>query len=755
MAEENKAIEWPGGANVADDFDFLMVGKDGQPIMKIPKEKLNEVIVINGEGVKAVAGGASSATPTILAPGPAGQNRKMEDVTGWFVNGTGNPLVATGTPWEAPAGFKNTNWWDGTAGTWSLGSSVPLPSNPAEGLVAKGDYRAVAGDLVYKSTNKDLTNLLVNSDFANGLTNWTVDTNITDAAVNSGILTFTGKGNIDVSGNRISQLVSLPSTGIVYIRVEAKSDVGAKLLLGRGTSGGYRTFDTTNLFQSFSANFAAAPSRLRIGAELDMKIAIKNVMAIDLTVVFGAGNEPSSTDMDAIISSLGGYYNGFKNVDLNKVINDLYKKANHGYTTGEAVKTLKEVDVIASAAATKIETKPFLKAINKAGFDQRAIKSVQLVGNPTEAQLKESGKWLRLFITYIRVINLDSVSTTIVQVAKYNTASGSVGNGNISVSSYNGTIGADENGILIVTTKEFSGSGLSFKIVIDTTKLRPGIDTTKDLLNGVELDTVYLYSQLTTASSSGEIGLGAGDSIYQFTNIPEMIGKNLGIPFLNCGVGGSRMSVHEDARYNELSLYRIADAIHSGDFTAQVNAINAIIPTVTAPKQRQLERTRDNYINTDFSKLTKLTLAYGTNDFTANIPIGEISRSNMNYNTIVGALNYSIDKISSAFPQIDINTNTPFFRYVNFKNPTTGIEEPIDVDDYTNAIGLKLYQVVDAIKETSALNHIPCLDRYRNSGFSKYNHELYYEDSTHLNALGAIREANNETAFLKSIYFLK
>jgi len=126
--EEGKAIQWPAGADEATDFDFLMVGKDDEPIMKIPKEKLNEVIVINGEGVKAVAGGATSAAPTILRPGPTGANRKMEDVTGWFVNGTSaEPPIAIGTPWEAPAGNKNTNWWDGTAKVWSLGSSVVLP----------------------------------------------------------------------------------------------------------------------------------------------------------------------------------------------------------------------------------------------------------------------------------------------------------------------------------------------------------------------------------------------------------------------------------------------------------------------------------------------------------------------------------------------------------------------------------------------------------------------------------------------------
>lgn len=152
--EESKAIEWPGGADEATDFDYLLVGKDGVPIMKIPKEKLNEVIVINGEGVKAVAGGATSANPTILRPGPTGANRKMEDVEGWFVNGTAaEPPVSVGEPWEAPTGFKNTNWWDGT--TWSLGSSVPLPSTPVA-----NDYGTSATDAISQAKATETKNVV-------------------------------------------------------------------------------------------------------------------------------------------------------------------------------------------------------------------------------------------------------------------------------------------------------------------------------------------------------------------------------------------------------------------------------------------------------------------------------------------------------------------------------------------------------------------------------------------------------------------
>lgn len=151
--EEGKVIQWPGGADEATDFDFLMVGKNNKPIMKIPKEKLNEVIVINGEGVKAVAGGASSSAPTILRPGPAGQNRKMEDVQGWFVNGTAaEPPVAVGEPWEAEAGNKNTNWWDGD--TWSLGSSVALPKTLLDEQGGALSYER--GKLI--EDNKDVNN---------------------------------------------------------------------------------------------------------------------------------------------------------------------------------------------------------------------------------------------------------------------------------------------------------------------------------------------------------------------------------------------------------------------------------------------------------------------------------------------------------------------------------------------------------------------------------------------------------------------
>lgn len=170
--EEKNALPWPGGASKVEnisEFEFLMCGNDDEPILKIEKQKLNEFIVVNGEGVKAVAGGATSSSPTILRPGPTGQNRKMEDVEGWFVNGTADePPVAVGDPWEAPAGFKNVNWWDGIAGTWSLGSSVELPKDPVNGVPVPNNENATSGDTVYKySARKDQFQKMANNESFN------------------------------------------------------------------------------------------------------------------------------------------------------------------------------------------------------------------------------------------------------------------------------------------------------------------------------------------------------------------------------------------------------------------------------------------------------------------------------------------------------------------------------------------------------------------------------------------------------------
>lgn len=148
MAEQN--VRWPQDATQLTDAEItpdtpLMAADnaDDEKLSYITHSQLAEsvgkIVEINGIEVKPIAGGATEATAVVLPAGPAGENRKMSNVTGWFKNS------ASGTPWEAKAENLNVNWWDGT--TWSLGSSVPLPTIDTSTLVAKTDFNELESDL--------------------------------------------------------------------------------------------------------------------------------------------------------------------------------------------------------------------------------------------------------------------------------------------------------------------------------------------------------------------------------------------------------------------------------------------------------------------------------------------------------------------------------------------------------------------------------------------------------------------------------
>lgn len=374
---------------------------------------------------------------------------------------------------------------------------------------------------------------------------------------------------------------------------------------------------------------------------------------------------------------------------------------------------------------------PFIFNITKNGFDYRAIKSIRLISG-NESMLKDSsGNWLRLFLSFVRITNFDSVASTIVQVAKWNDSTGTVGNGNISVSSYNGNASTDNRGFLTVITSPINESGLIFKIILDTNYLRQGTDTSVNLLGGIELNTSYLFGSSDVLMNIVNINISLGDSLTEFRNIPYNIGLNLNTTFLNAGIGGTRMGFHENTVYGELSFYKIAESINSGNFTAVNTAIDTIIPTVSVPRQQRLLTTKNNLNNTDYSKVANMTVWFGTNDFTANNPIGAVSLDNFDTTTVVGAFNYGIDKILSEYPQIKIYVITPMFRYVN------SISEVNNSDFYENTLGLKVIDYVNAIVEIANMNHLPVKNMYTESGLNKYNHSLYYEDTTHTNALGA------------------
>ena len=98
------------------------------------------------------------------------------------------------------------------------------------------------------------------------------------------------------------------------------------------------------------------------------------------------------------------------------------------------------------------------------------------------------------------------------------------------------------------------------------------------------------------------------------------------------------------------------------------------------------------------------------------------------------------------YPQLRLFLMTPAW-ILNF--------EDLDSDTHTNACGTFLQKYVDAVVETAALNHIPCLDMSRTLGIGIGNYKTFTFDGTHPNEAGALRRGEAIAAFMNSVFELK
>lgn len=94
----------------------------------------------------------------------------------------------------------------------------------------------------------------------------------------------------------------------------------------------------------------------------------------------------------------------------------------------------------------------------------------------------------------------------------------------------------------------------------------------------------------------------------------------------------------------------------------------------------------------------------GANDKRLHVPIGEVSVSNREITTFVGALNTLIEGVTARYPKARILLMTNYNRW-----PTK------------NRLGLSDIDYVDAMLETAGFWSIPCFDNYRSCGISFQN----------------------------------
>lgn len=214
-----------------------------------------------------------------------------------------------------------------------------------------------------------------------------------------------------------------------------------------------------------------------------------------------------------------------------------------------------------------------------------------------------------------------------------------------------------------------------------------------------------------------------GDSLCDFSVFPEYVGYLLGIDVVNGGFGGCRMSdTHPQETYKAFGLVPIVDAIVSGDWSRQ----EAVLTTHTGEASSSstwVERV-NKLKALDFRDVAVLSISYINNDYASSIQTSEKDSSDTS--TIFGALNYAIEKLTTAFPYIQIVVISPIFR-------TKLNSNEINVETYRTGAGYTMPELVSKEKECCDYNHYEFLDAYHGLGINKHNSStMLLADGTHL-----------------------
>ena len=188
------------------------------------------------------------------------------------------------------------------------------------------------------------------------------------------------------------------------------------------------------------------------------------------------------------------------------------------------------------------------------------------------------------------------------------------------------------------------------------------------------------------------------------------------------------MSAH-NTNWDAFSMYRLAEAIATGDFSVQ-DAVD--VSSVSGMPSYFIE-TRNLLKSIKWNDVDIITIAYGTNDFTAGVDID--SETNIyDTTTFAGALRYSIEKLLGTYPHLKIFVCGQTYRFW-MDSSNVFID---DSDTRTNTNGVKLTDFVQKTKDVSNEYHLKFIDNYYDLGINKHNRSHWFpsNDGTHHNPLG-------------------
>lgn len=205
-----------------------------------------------------------------------------------------------------------------------------------------------------------INNLVANGDFSNGITGW-----IRSSTIN--VVLDNGKLRLDTSQPVSAyQVVNMP-VGVYYLRAYTETQQGGTILFRtaqEATTTSNALPQSTNVaIKSTSGilNVNALSNRLNIsrnatGGTTENYAWVGYISLINLTEIFGAGNEPTKVEMDALLNKFpNSWFEGSANL---KTFQESYMELvalKKDYTTQLGFNNYKTVPTFIDGILTKIE----------------------------------------------------------------------------------------------------------------------------------------------------------------------------------------------------------------------------------------------------------------------------------------------------------------------------------------------------------------------------------------------------------------
>lgn len=258
-------------------------------------------------------------------------------------------------------------------------------------------------------------------------------------------------------------------------------------------------------------------------------------------------------------------------------------------------------------------------------------------------------------------------------------------------------------------------------IVTINEEIKESTQTVMSLKPTVKVSKGNLNFAVNEPLLSGRKVVVFGDSLIGMTrdqtSVPAYAAAYTGAKVYNVGFGGCRMAKHPTNGYAAFSMWALADAVSTGNYSTQ----EAQAPSGADYFSSQLDVLK----SIDFTFVDAIVIHYGTNDFAANVPLDD-SANLLSTDTVCGALRYSIKKILTAFPKIKIFVSPPLYRTWN----------GVGAETYKNTLEKTLPEYDSAMKTVAEEHNLPTIDGYKRLGINAINSGAYLSDGTHLNDFG-------------------